>query len=118
MVGLQKLQFQFQHADNSDFGYPDSEHVLHAYEGDSADPGNFRGMMSWHPSTGEIGYAHVGPMTAQYPGQDMAAGRRQGVGTALLRQAQFESSSRGLAQPKHSDDLTEAGEAFARARPV
>lgn len=116
MPDLQPLQFKFEH--QSQLGYPDREHALYAFQGDTGNPGNYRGMMSWHPETGEIGFAHVGPAIATEPGQDMAAGRRQGVGTALLRQAQFEAASRGLAQPQHSDDLSEDGEAFAKARPV
>lgn len=102
---LQPLQFRFEH--ESALGYPEQEHALYAYEGDTGNPDNFRGMMSWHPNTGEIGYIRTEP-----------AYRQRGVGTQLLNQAQHVATGQGLAQPTHSDDLTPAGTSFASARPL
>lgn len=102
---LQPLQFRFEH--ESALGYPDREHALYAYEGDIRDPQNFRGMMSWHPKTGEIGYIRT---------ED--GYRKRGVGTQLLGRAQEEARSRGLAHPVHSDDLTDDGRSFTAKRPL
>lgn len=114
MVDLQKLQFRFEHT--GPVGYPEPEHALYAYEGSTENHNNFRGMISWNQQSGEIGYVHTGPLVRQPGGHDDY--RRQGVATALLHQAQFESVQRGLAAPQHSDDLTEDGAKFVQARPL
>lgn len=107
MANLQPLQFHFQ--EEGPIGYPQREHWIEAYsgsrKGENAD--NYAGGFSWHPQTGEIGWVETRP-----PYQ------RQGVATQMLQHAQFLAKTRGLATPVHSDDQTDSGAAWAKARPI
>jgi ribosomal protein S18 acetylase RimI-like enzyme len=63
------------------------------------------GQFSWHHKTGEITGVDVDPRF-----------RRQGIATAMLGEARrVAGETRGVVQPKHSTDRTDAGEAWARS---
>jgi 8-oxo-dGTP pyrophosphatase MutT (NUDIX family)/GNAT superfamily N-acetyltransferase len=81
-------------------------HTLQSFPaGSPVDAKMDSGSIRWHYKTGEITGIDVAP---QY--------RRQGLGTELLDQArQVAATTRGVVAPRHSDNRTDAGEAWARS---
>lgn len=62
------------------------------------------GRIQWRENTGEINDIRVAPEH-----------QRKGVATAMYRMAQQLSGEYGVLPPKHSDDRSDQGDAWARA---
>jgi GNAT superfamily N-acetyltransferase len=101
---LSKLQFKF---------FPAKKYTpTPDYEGEKVkeQPGihlisNDKGFMKWHPETGEILDTYVSPEH-----------RRQGVATAMLKQARGIAKEQGLVSPKHSKKRSDMGDAWIKAQ--
>jgi GNAT superfamily N-acetyltransferase len=76
------------------------------YAGSSLDPGiRPIASLSWHHRTGEISGVYTVPEH-----------QRQGVATALYQQGQeIASKTRGVPTPRHSEQRTRSGDAWARS---
>jgi ribosomal protein S18 acetylase RimI-like enzyme len=61
------------------------------------------GNIEWHKDSGEILSVHV------YPSY-----RRLGVANTLFHEAHKAAREQGLAEPKHSEDRSEMGDAWAK----
>ena len=95
----------------------------------SANNGDFHGLSFEYDKIGSLHYleAHkngevVGKLNWAHPkgsitGIHVSKGvRRQGIGTALFREAtRFASTNRGVPTPKITDDRTDLGEAWAKS---
>ena len=66
---------------------------------DKVEPLGFAGSMNWHPKSREVTSVHV-----------QEEHRRKGVATAMWNMAQAASP-----KPRHSDDRTDAGDAWSKA---